>query len=148
MTGFILYCRQVTSLPPLAEDRNYRVNRYSAVTSYLSSLSVLFCVVVHLWRIHCCPSDIMCCSCASFQGVILADYETPFRIHDGGRPRPTLLLYDVHVKQSTIGLRLPSQPHFAFMWLRYWCCSNQKRHLSYCCNCFNHVETQRSRAAT
>jgi hypothetical protein len=26
-------------------------------------------------------------------------------------------LYDVHVKQSTIGLRLPSQPHFAFMWL-------------------------------
>ena len=41
MTGFILYCRQVTSLPPLAEDRNYRVNRYFAVTSNLSSLSVL-----------------------------------------------------------------------------------------------------------
>jgi hypothetical protein len=25
------------------------------------------------------------------------------------------LLYDVHVKQSTIGLRVPARPHFAFM---------------------------------
>jgi hypothetical protein len=102
-------------------QRNVITGAIGIQPSSLASRLYPFCFVLFCTCgvfIIVCRSDILYCSCASFQSVGKACSQTMKRhsksTTSAGRAQ-LCLLYDVHVNQSRIGLRVPAQPHFAFM---------------------------------